>query len=331
MTGQLSLYIWRRLLQSLITLFGATVVAFALVSVIPGDPARVILGEFATQTQVEQVRKQLELDQPLYQQYLWFLADLLRGELQSTQYHRPVRTLILERFPATAELAIASMFLAGSIACMAGIISAMKRNSGTDYLVSVLSLFGIAMPDFWFAIMLILFFGVMLKLLPVFGYPDLSFTASLIHLFTTGNSIPLFLFLQYITLPALAMGLRMAGILTRLLRSSLLEEIQKDYVRTARAKGLRNDIVLTKHVLKNSLLPTVTMFTMEFAKLLGGAVIIETVFVWPGVGKLVVDAVYARDFAIVQAAVVFFALIFIISNFLVDILYTYIDPRIKYG
>jgi peptide/nickel transport system permease protein len=323
-------YVWRRIAQCVLTTCGVTLIAFALVYLIPGDPAVLILGEMATPEQLKRVRADLGLDQPLPAQYMRFLRDLANGQLQSTQYHRPVRTLILERFPATLELAITAMAIAGVTAAAGAIVSAVRRDTLTDYAAGMISLFGIAMPDFWFAIMLILLFGVTMRIFPVFGYPDFSFAASVMQAIRTMDLTPVLIFARYITLPAIVLGLRMGGILMRLFRSSLLEEMRREYVLTARAKGLREYAVLSRHVARNALLPSVTMFSMEFAKLLGGAVIIETVFAWPGLGKLVVDAVYARDYPVVQAAVIFFACIFIATNLVVDMLYRRLDPRIRY-
>lgn len=323
-------YIAKRLVYAILTLLGVSLVAFLLVQLIPGDPAIVMLGPFATEESVQLMRERLRLDDPLWSQYSAFLTGVIGGNLRSIRFDRPALALLLGRFPATVELTVGALLIAIFISVFAGILSATKRGTIVDFSATSVALFGLSMPEFWLAIMFILILAVHLGWFPVFGYPPASFIESMTALFAHGDFSGLLTFVRFLTLPALALGMRTASILTRMIRSSILEEISKDYVTTARAKGLRENVVVTKHVFRNSLIPVVTMCGMQFARLLSGAIIIEVVFAWPGVGRLMVDSIFARDFPVIQVGILFFSTVFIVMNLFVDILYTYLDPRIQY-
>jgi peptide/nickel transport system permease protein len=323
-------YIIKRCIYAVITLFGVSLVAFGLLNLQPGDPAELLLGVYATEEAIQQLHKELHLDDPLWAQYLGFISNLFSGQLESIFYKQPVHILFFKRFAATLELTIGALLIVGLIAISAGIISAVKRDTVFDYSASTVSLFGISMPDFWLGTMLILLFSVTWKIFPGFGYGDVSFSEGFIHLITRGEPGGLLNFLHHLFLPALTLSAHVVGVVARVTRTSMLDEINKDYILVLRSKGLSDWNVIMKHMFRNSLLPVLTIFSMQFVKLLGGAVIVETVFSWPGVGYLMVEAIYARDYPLVQAGVVFFSFLFIVINLIVDILYSVIDPRIKY-
>lgn len=323
-------YILKRVFLSLFVLWGVSVFVFLLVRSVPGDPATALLPPQASEAQVAAFREQLGLTKPLWKQYLMFIADILQGSFgQSIRYDQPALSLILERFQATLELTLASLVVAVGISIPAGVISAAYRDTVADYFATFFALFGVSMPNFWFGILLVLVLGVQFGLFPIFGYPELSSTEALMAL-ASGRISPLITFLSYIALPAIALGTYMTAILTRTTRSNMLEQLGQEYVKVARSKGLPEYIVLTRHVLRNALLPTLTLLGLEFAKLLGGAVVIETVFAWPGVGRLIIDSIHGRDFIVVQAGIIFIATMFVFVNITIDVLYTVFDPRIEY-
>jgi peptide/nickel transport system permease protein len=313
-----TLYILRRLVQLIPVLLLASFIVFFIIHLIPGDPVEVMLGEGRySQETYELLRKKMGLDEPLYIQYLHWLNRILHGDLgQSLRTQRPVLDTILERYPATIYLALASLLLGVVIAIPAGTIAAVKQNTPWDYSAMAFALFGIAVPNFWFALLLILGFGLYLGWFPTLGYIDPSVN------FRT--------FLWHLTLPAIVLGTDLASTVTRYVRAEMLEQLRLDYVRTARAKGLPKRMVIYKHTLRNSLLAATTVIGLHVGRLLGGSTVVETVFAWPGVARLVLEAVYSRDYPVLQGAVLLLALTFVGVNLLVDVLYKWLDPRISF-
>lgn len=302
-------YIARRLLQTIIVLWGVSFIAFG-VMFLAGDPASAMVGEDWTREQIAEFRRQMGFDQPWYVQYGRFLSRAARGDLGvSLRQRQPNLGLVLERMPATLELAAAAMFLSIVLALPAGVISAAKRNSWLDNAASLAALFGQSMPAFWLGIMLILIVGVGLRWTPVAGRGGL----------------------EHLILPALTLSAYPIARNARMMRSSVLEVLGQAYVTTARSKGLREIVVLTRHAVRNALIPVVTLIGLEFGALLGGAVITESIFAWPGVGRLTVQAIYGRDIPLVQAAVIVLAAIFVLINLVVDLCYVVLDPRIRLG
>jgi peptide/nickel transport system permease protein len=330
-------YIIKRLLQIIPVVLGVTLIAFSLIHLAPGDPVRTMLGQHATQQEIDDIRAKYGLDQPLYVQYFIWLGHVLQGDLgRSILSHEQVTTEIASRFPNTIELAIAAMIFAILIGVVAGIISATKQYSVADYTVMGIALFGISMPVFWLGIMLMMIFGVFLGWLPIGGRIDLllPFTRitgfMVIDSIITGNGTALISVLRHLILPAIALGTIPMAIIARTTRSSMLEILRQDFIRTERAKGLSERKVIYKHAIRNAMVPVVTVIGLNFGLLLSGAILTETVFSWPGVGRLVVDSVYARDYPLVIGCILVFALVFVIVNLITDLLYTYIDPRIRY-
>jgi peptide/nickel transport system permease protein/oligopeptide transport system permease protein len=302
-------YILRRLISIVPVLLGVSLIVFLMVRLLPGDAAQVIAGELATRDEVERIRVQLGLDKPLPVQYVSFLGNLLKLDLgRSARTGLPVLSEIITRLPNTLLLAVVSMVLASVLGVAAGVVSATRQYSWTDHFTMSIALFGVSMPVYWLGLMLILLFSVNLHWLPAGG---------------TGS--PASIVLPSITLASFSMG-----IIARMTRSSMLEVLRQDYTRTARSKGLVERVVIYKHALKNAMIPVVTVIGLQFGSLLGGAVLTETVFAWPGIGRLIVDSILARDYPVVQGAILIFALMFILVNLLVDTMYAYIDPRIRY-
>ena len=302
-------YIVRRLIAVVPTLFGVALVVFLLVHLLPGDPARVIAGILASEQDVERIRHQLGLDEPLAVQLVSFLGRLVVGDLGvSARTGQPVLDEVLARLPYTIRLAVASTLVATILGVAAGVLAAARHNTIVDYVASAVTLFGFSMPVYWLGLMLIVLFAIQLRLLPAAGADQpLSFV-----------------------LPTLTLASFSGGLIARMTRSSMLEVLRQDYVRTARAKGLAELRVLARHGLGNALLPIITVIALQFGTLLGGAVLTETVFGWPGLGLLLVDSIFARDYPVVQGIVLVFALLFILVNLVVDLLYAYVDPRIHY-
>jgi len=301
-------YLLKRLWHTVYVVIGISMISFFFIH-LSGDPVMLMLPADASVAQMEQLRQQLGLNDPLPVQYWRFATRAIRGDFgESLYYHIPALRLILERLPASLELAVAAMVVALGISVPIGIISAVRRGSALDMASMFAALFGLSMPHFWLGIMFILLFSVKLGWLPTSGRGS---------------------FAQLI-MPALALGLSLMAMFARLTRSVMLEVLSLDYVRTARAKGLKERMVIGKHALKNALIPLVTVAGMQFGFLIGGTVIIETVFAWPGAGRLVVQAIFNRDYPLVQACVFILALIFVTINFLVDMLYVYLDPQISY-
>jgi peptide/nickel transport system permease protein len=285
----------------------------------------------ASPSQVEQVRHQLGLDRPIVFQYLDFLGQVLRGDLgTSVRQNAPVRNILAAALPATVELALAALVLALVIAIPVGIISAVRQNSWVDHLTMVLALIGVSTPIFWLGILLILLFSLVWPILPPFGrgQPLVDTVGILLR---SGNAAPLADSVKHLALPAIALGMNAMGLIARVTRASMLEVLGQDYVRTARSKGLWSVQVIVGHVLPNALLPVITIVGVQFGQLLGGAVITETIFSWPGLGRVVVQAINQRDFPLVQGSVLVFALAFSVVNLCVDLSYAYDNPRIRFG
>ncbi|MEM3470545.1 MAG: ABC transporter permease [Thermoproteota archaeon] len=311
-------YIVRRLLIGVFTLLSITFIVFALVSLAPGDPIRLMLAtERITPELAAKMVQYYNLDKPWYVQYGKYLTNLVHGDLgYSLTTRNRVSTSIASVFPNTLLLAFASMLVAVTIAIPLGAISAVYRNSFADYISLVVALIGVSMPNFWLGLLLILFFGLRLKWLPIFGIGRLS--------------KGLWDVVNHLVLPSVTLGTGLAGLLTRLTRSSLLDILGHDFVRTARAKGLSEGRVLAKHVFRNALIPIITTIGIQFGSLLGGAMIVETIFAWPGMGRLAIQAVQERDYPVIQGTTLVFATCFILVTLIVDILYAVIDPRIRY-
>lgn len=346
-------YIIRRLLAMIPTLLGVTFVIFMFQRLIPGDPAVAMLGEHAAQENVERLREQFGLNRPPFldvealkqgdipgffdSQYIRYLRRLAVGDLGNSIHRRiPVLETLMVRFPPTIELATLSMFLAVLIGVPVGIASAARRNSLLDNVSMIGSLIGVSMPIFWLGIMEIMLFAVFLHWLPSSGRLTHSIELKsitnlvVIDSIITGNSEALIDALKHLAMPVVALATIPMAIIARMTRSSMLDVLQEDYIRTAHAKGVREHVVLFGHALKNAFLPVVTIIGLQTGNLLGGAVLTETIFAWPGVGKWVYDGILARDYPIVQGGTLLIALIFVFANMLVDLSYVFLDPRIQY-
>lgn len=346
-------YLLRRLISVLPTLLGVTIVVFLFLRLIPGDPAVAMMGEHATQENVERIREQFGLNRPVFfdrealkagdfkgffnTQFFIYLGRLLRGDMGISIHRRiPVTETLLSRFPATIELAFFSMFVAILIGVPVGIISASRRNSVMDSTTMVGSLIGVSVPIFWLGVMLIMLFAVILQWLPAGGRLDPSVELKSITNFNLIDSLITLNFpalidsLRHIILPTIALATIPMAVTARMTRSSMLDVLQEDYVRTAHAKGVPERTVLYRHALKNAFLPIITIIGLQFGLLLAGAVLTETIFSWPGIGKWVYDSILARDYPIVQGGTILIAFTFVFINLLVDISYAYIDPRIHY-
>jgi peptide/nickel transport system permease protein len=327
-----------RLIAAIPLMIGVAVVVFLFMRLSPGDPVDIMMGQggAVSEGEIEQLRSEFNLDKPLLQQLGLFLGDLAHGDLgNSFTKKQPVAQLIGERLPATIELALGSLLFALLIAFPIGIISAVKQNSSLDRLSMGGAFLGISMPAFWLGIVLIMFFSVKLRWLPVQGRIDYDAGLQEVTGFyvldsiITGNGAALTSSIKHLILPSIALGAAVAAIVARVLRSSLLESLRSDYVRLARAKGASENRVVMKHALRNALIPTVTVVGLQVGVLLGGNMIVETVFGWPGLGRLVVDAIFNRDFPLVQGAVLVYAFTFIVANLIVDVMYTFLNPRIE--
>jgi len=324
-------------LQIIPVLLGVSIVVFFMVRAIPGDPAQIMLGQQATQAQVQQVRENMGLDKPIIVQYGLFLKDALRGDLgDSTVTGRPVTTELMVRLPATFELVAFAMLIAVLVGVPVGVISAVKQYSLLDKTTSVLALTGISMPIFWLAMILVVIFGVNLELLPFPGRldPTTGITAItglvLVDSLLTLNFAGFWDGLLHLIMPALALATIPMAVVMRMTRSSMLEIMNEDYVRTARAKGVVPWRVIVKHALRNAMLPTITVIGLQVGLLMGGAIITETIFSWPGIGLYTYTSISSRDYASIQGVVLYGALLFVLINLLVDILYAVLDPRVRY-
>ena len=302
-------YVIRRLLMLIPVLFGISVIVFSILHLVPGDPAEIVAGVEATKEDIELIRRNLGLDQPLHVQYLTWLSKVLQGDLgRSILTRRPVLSELLPRMMATVELTVASMIVAVSLGVTIGIISSTKQYSFFDHASMISAFLGVSMPVFWWGLMLMLLFSVTLGWLPTVGRGGI----------------------EHLILPSVTLATASIALIARMTRSSMLEVIRQDYIRTARAKGCHERRVIYKHALKNALIPVVTVVGLQFGYLLGGAVLTETVFAWPGIGRLMVDSIFHRDFPMVQGAILLVATAFVFVNLLTDILYAYLDPRIHY-
>jgi peptide/nickel transport system permease protein len=324
-------------LQIIPVLLGVSIVVFFMVRAIPGDPAQIMLGQQATQAQVQQLRENMGLDKPIFVQYGLFLKDALRGDLgDSTVTGRPVTTELMVRLPATFELTAFAMLIAVLVGVPVGVISAVKQYSLLDKTTSVLALTGISMPIFWLAMILVVIFGVNLGLLPFPGRldPTTGITAItglvLVDSLLTLNFAGFWDGLLHLIMPALALGTIPMAVVMRMTRSSMLEVMNEDYVRTARAKGVVPWRVIVKHALRNAMLPTITVIGLQVGLLMGGAIVTETIFSWPGIGLYAYDSIFSRDYASIQGVVLYGALLFVLINLVVDILYAVLDPRVRY-
>ena len=320
-------YVVRRLLQSVIVVVGVTLVSFLALQA-GGDPTYLYVSERASQEEIEATRRALGFDRPLHVQYLSFVGDLTRGDFgQSLSYRQPAMQIVLEALPATIELTLFAMVLALALAIPLGVLAAIKRGTGWDGSITAASMFGQSIPSFWMGIMMILFFGLYFRLFPISGH--VPFLTPLLRgeLGTAFGNLPRTLY--HLVLPGIAVATYSLARNTRLVRSSLLEVLEQDYVRTARSKGLSERRVLIHHALRNAWLPVVTIIGLEFGFLLGGVVVVETVFSYPGIGRLLFAAINQRDIPLVQAGVILLASIFILLNLVVDLVYVRLDPRVK--
>jgi ABC-type dipeptide/oligopeptide/nickel transport system permease component len=301
-------HLLHRFLLTLPALWLVLTLVFLLIHIVPGDPVEQMLGEGAAPGQVVELRHALGLDRPLIVQYGRYLGQVARGDLgQSFKFQAPVRRVIFERYPATMQLAFLALLVCATIAIPAGVLAAYRRGHTTDRAVSVFTLFGLAVPNFALGPLLITLFSIKLGWLPV-----------------SGRGGPL----NYI-LPAATLGAALAAILTRMVRSAMLEELSSDYVRTARAKGLSTSAVLVRHALRNALIPIITILGLQFGTLLAGTIVTETIFSWPGIGRLTVQAISSRDYPLLQGCILVIALSYVLVNLLTDVLYSFIDPRVR--
>ena len=302
-------YVLRRILQSVVVLFGVSIVVFLLARLAPGDPATLMLAETASPEQIAAAREHYGLNDPLYEQYWLFISRAVQGDFGDSLYYKePALGVVMEAFPETAKLAIVAFLIAVGVALPLGVIAAIKRDTIWDFLAVGLSVLGQAAPSYWIGILLILFFSVRLKWLP-----------------SSGNYGP-----EYIILPAVTLAALLMAVLTRLTRAGMLGVLGEVFVRTARAKGLQEQSVLVRHALRNAMIPLITVMGLQLGSLLGGTVIVEQVFAWPGVGRLAVNAISSRDYPIIQAVVFLVSVVFVLINLAVDLLYGVLDPRIRH-
>ena len=302
-------YVIKRLLSTLPVLFGISLLLFFMLRMLPGDPAQVLAGQMASPEDIQLIRHQLGLDRPIFVQYGIFLGRLVKFDLgRSARTQSPVIKEIWARLPNTMMLAVVAITLACLFGIPAGIISASRPYTWIDYLFTSMSLFGISMPVFWLGLMLVVIFSIVLRWLPAGG---------------TGSW-------KHIVLPSFTLAAFVVAFITRMTRASMMEALSQDYTTTARSKGLKEQVVIVKHALKNALIPIITVVGLQFGLLLGGAVLTETVFAWPGIGRLIVDSILARDYPVIQGTILIFGLLYILVNLLVDIMYAFIDPRIRY-
>jgi peptide/nickel transport system permease protein/oligopeptide transport system permease protein len=302
-------YLIKRLFSTIPVLIGISLLLFFMLRMLPGDPAQVLAGQMATPQEIENIRKQLGLDRPIYEQYVNYLSRLARFDLgRSARTQNPVTEEIWARLPNTLLLSVVAITLACLFGIPAGIISAVRPYSWIDYLVTTSALFGMSMPVFWLGLMLVVLFSVILKWLPAGG---------------TGSW-------QHVILPSVTLAAFVVAFIARMTRSTMLETLSQDFTTTARSKGLQEKIVVIKHAFKNAMIPIITVVGLQFGLLLGGAVLTETVFAWPGLGRLIVDSILARDYPVIQGTILIFGLLYIMVNLIVDIIYALVDPRIRY-
>ncbi|MGN7456945.1 ABC transporter permease [Paenibacillus pasadenensis] len=330
-------YAIRRLLMLVPVLLGMTVIVFMIIRAIPGDPAEVILGEKASPQSKEALRQELKLDEPLYVQYGDYLGKLLSGDLgKSIRSKEPIATEIGPYLAATLELTAFAMLFAIVVGVNAGIVSAWRQNSWFDYASMLIALVGVSMPIFWLGLMEQWIFALELKWLPSIGRAnprdpiDAVTGLYLIDTLVAGRFDQFGTVLKHLVLPGIALGTIPMAIIARMTRSSMLEVLRSDYIRTAKAKGLSQLGVIYKHALRNAFIPVLTVIGLQFGLLLGGAVLTETIFAWPGIGRYIFDAISARDYPVIQSGILIIAFLFVLINLLVDLLYAAVDPRISY-
>lgn len=300
----------QRMINSMFVLAALSVLVFSILQFVPGDPALTVAGMGASETDIQVIREELGLNQPVWVQFLTWISGIARGDWGTSIVSRePVLPILLSRFSMTLLLAVAGMFVASVVGIALGVNAALRANTSTDVALSVVALLGVSAPIFWIGLILQLLFSVKLGALPA-----------------TGAST-----FWHLILPAIAIGGNSVGIIMRMTRSSLLEVLKQDFVRTARAKGMRKNTVIYRHALRNAFIPVLTVIGVQFAYLMGGAVLVETVFVWPGIGKLLADSVFRRDFPMVQGAILLIGFFFIVVNMLTDFAYSLVDPRIRMG
>lgn len=330
--------IFERILATLPIMFGVAIVVFFFIRLTPGDPVDIMMGQGGAIStgEIEQLREEFHLNEPLHIQLWYFLRDAVQGDLgYSYVLKRPVIALIAERLPATIELAMGALFFSLLIAFPIGIISAVRQNSLVDRISMSGAFLGISMPGFWLGIILILFFSVRLQWLPVQGRIAVGMELQertgffVLDSLLSGNMEALKSSLLHLVLPSVTLGAAVAAVTARVLRSSMLETLRSDYVTLARSKGASEWVVVMKHALRNALIPTVTVLGLQIGILLGGNMVIETVFGWPGLGRMVVKAIFDRDFPLIQGSVMIYAFIFVMASLIVDILYTYLNPKIS--
>ena len=331
-------YFIKRLLLLIPVVLGVSILVFLIMHVFTTDTSSTILGQHASQDQINALRQQLGLNDPLYIQYFNFISGILKGNFGTSLITKSsVATEIFTRFPATIELAILSIIVASIVGITLGILSAVKQNSIIDYLCMGTSLVGVSMPIFWLGLILIVVFSVTLGWLPVSGRATIGLEPVkitglyLLDSLLSGNMTAFFDSLEHLVLPVIALSSYSTAIIARMTRSAMLEVLGQDYIRTARSKGLAENIVVKSHGLRNALIPVLTVIGLQLGSLLGGAVLTETVFSWPGIGGYTIDAILKSDFPVVQGAVMIMAIVFVLVNLLVDLLYAFIDPRIKYS
>jgi len=326
-----------RLAQLVLVLLGVSVIVFLMITLTPGDPVQIMLGDqHVTPEQEQALRRDMGLDLPLPERFATFIGNAFQGEFGLSFFHRrPVAEVIAERLPATIELTLVALILAVATAIPLGVLAAVRKSTIFDKLATVTSLLGVSMPGFWFGILLLLLFAVNLQMLPVSGRIDFAYQVEpithllLVDTLLRGRPDAFVNALSHIIMPALTLGLPMTAILMRVTRASMLEVLAQDYVRFAEAKGISRRRILFRHALKNALIPTVTVAALETGTLLGGNMIVETVFGWPGLGRLVVESIFVRNYPLVQTAVLFYALTYVLLNFVADLLYTVLNPRVK--
>lgn len=333
-------YLLRRLSLLIPTLFGVVTLVFAMIALAPGDPARIMLGERANKESLERLRHELGLDRPLAEQYVSYLKRVVVLDFQkSIKTGQEVIDEIAARFPATIELSICAMILATGLGVLVGVASATKKNTWVDYTAMVGALAGVSMPIFWLGLVLMLVFSVTLHILPTGGRMDmrLVFTPitgfylidSVVYLFREGRLDYLFSTIRHLILPSLALGTIPMAIIARITRSSMLEVLKQDYIKTARAAGIPERRVIYRYALRNALLPVITIIGLEFGLLLSGAILTETIFAWPGIGKWLYNAIEARDYPAVQGGIIIIATTFVLINVVVDLLYSLVNPKIR--
>jgi len=326
-----------RLLQLVPVLLGVSTIVFLMMALTPGDPVEIMIGDQPiTPAEELTLRQDLGLDKPIGERFVVFLENAVTGDFGMSLFHRrPVFDVIVERLPATIELSLVALIIALATSIPLGVMAAIKKNTIIDRVATIGSLLGVSLPGFWFGILLLMLFAVQLRLLPVSGRIGFdSEVAPITHLLLIdtllrGRLDAFWDALSHILLPAITLGLPMTAILTRVTRTSMLEVLRQDYVAFAEAKGLSRRRILFRHALKNALIPTVSVAALETGSLLGGNMIVETVFGWPGLGRLVVESIFVRNYPLVQAAVLFYAVTYVLVNFLADLLYTLLNPRVK--